>query len=382
MNNIICCCVYFSAIIVIIVIYNLSTGVTLPSPAVNVNTQHIVKQPKSANITKKILFWNQWWFSGYGFGNGRAPFLKHCKVNACETISNVTQIAEADAIIYWASKYRNKENLPLRTNEEQVLIFFETEPAVFTYGRKFPNVNATISYRRDSTIPSIYGYYRRRETKDGLYVPLNNTQIKRKTKMASWMISHCNRTTNVRQTYVRQLQKYMKVDIFGKGGCGKNQNESCSKGCMDKLETNYKFFLAFENSHCRDYVTEKAFRTLSYNLVPVEMGGADYKKILPPHSFIHAHDFKSPKELADYLKLVSQNPDMYRKYLAWKHKYVIYMVPNTVGVFCKLCEHLWNPGTLFNRNIDTTKWWSGDTCITNRTQLLKYYHIDDDSLSM
>ena len=149
---------------------------------------------------------------------------------------------------------------------------------------------------------------------------------------------------------------------------------------MEKLEANYKLYLAFENSHCRDYVTEKAFRTLAYNLVPVVMGGADYEKLLPPDSYINVHDFKSPKELADHLKLVGQNPDMYRKYLAWKHKYVIHSVDDTIGVFCKLCERLWNPGTLFDVDINTTQWWSGGTCMMDRTQLLDYYHVDNTTI--
>ncbi len=32
---------------------------------------------------------------------------------------------------------------------------------------------------------------------------------------------------------------------------------------------NNKFFLAFENSNCSDYITEKLWRSLSYDIIPV-----------------------------------------------------------------------------------------------------------------
>ena len=72
------------------------------------------------------------------------------------------------------------------------------------------------------------------------------------------------------------------VDIYGK--CGKN---SCAPGrragdCYSLLATNYKFFLAFENSICKDYVTEKMYEALKHQWIPVVRGGADYSTFAPP----------------------------------------------------------------------------------------------------
>ena len=38
--------------------------------------------------------------------------------------------------------------------------------------------------------------------------------------------------------------------------------------CYQMLNNSYKFYLALENSVCQDYVTEKFFKILQYNVIP------------------------------------------------------------------------------------------------------------------
>ena len=65
---------------------------------------------------------------------------------------------------------------------------------------------------------------------------------------------------------------------------------------LKKLQNQYKFYLAFENSNCYGYVTEKFFKTLGKGLVPIVMGGSkNYEKIAPPNSYINVDDYKSPQ---------------------------------------------------------------------------------------
>ena len=52
------------------------------------------------------------------------------------------------------------------------------------------------------------------------------------------------------------------------------------------LESNYKFYISFENSLCSDYVTEKFFNILKYNIIPITLNGADMSEIAPPKSYI------------------------------------------------------------------------------------------------
>ncbi len=58
------------------------------------------------------------------------------------------------------------------------------------------------------------------------------------------------------------------------GSCG--TLDGCRKkdaSCLENLLRSYMFYLAFENSNCDGYITEKFWRTLKLNIVPVVMGG-------------------------------------------------------------------------------------------------------------
>ena len=51
--------------------------------------------------------------------------------------------------------------------------------------------------------------------------------------------------------------------------------------CYEGLAESYWFYLAFENSICNDYITEKFWRTLDLKTVPVVMGGGNYLRDAP-----------------------------------------------------------------------------------------------------
>ena len=57
--------------------------------------------------------------------------------------------------------------------------------------------------------------------------------------------------------------------------------------CMPLVEANYKFYLSFENSFCRDYITEKFWKVLKYRVVPIVLGAGNYSLYAPPKSYIN-----------------------------------------------------------------------------------------------
>ena len=145
--------------------------------------------------------------------------------------------------------------------------------------------NMTASYRTDSTIVTPYKkWHYDNETVD-IKKQSRNFAIG-KTKQVAWFVSHC-KTPNNRLQYAEELQKFISVDIFGECGtkkCPRNQQRRCFK----MLNKEYKFYLAFENSNCIDYITEKFFiNGLSHDVIPIVMGARHgcqtFSSCLKPH---------------------------------------------------------------------------------------------------
>lgn len=74
------------------------------------------------------------------------------------------------------------------------------------------------------------------------------------------------------------------------------------------------FYFAFENSICRNYVTEK-FWNVKRLIVPVVLSRKPFEELdIPSDSFIAADDFASPKHLAEHLINLSNDRDLYIKW--------------------------------------------------------------------
>ena len=199
-----------------------------------------------------------------------------------------------------------------------------------------------IAYQQSADVYFPYGYYYPKPVANELQINTN------RPKLVSWIVSHC-RTHSKREHYVKTLQQYIPVDIYGR--CGPLNCSRTNRSCLHMIELTYKFYLSFENSACVDYITEKAWKILAINVVPVVMGGADYKSLLPPHSFIDVRDFRSAKHLAEYLLMLSNNDTLYRKYFEWKQHYDT----GRPSFYCQLCAYM----NRVHAQNDTSTWAPG-----------------------
>ncbi|RWS04699.1 alpha-(1:3)-fucosyltransferase 9-like protein [Dinothrombium tinctorium] len=229
------------------------------------------------------------------------------------------------------------------------------------------NIDWMLTYRRDSDIYSPYGYTKANTRPKNISLNLTN-----KKREVAWFVSNCD-TPGKREDFVRELAKYVEIDIYGNCGDFKCDKSSYYK-CLEMVETNYKFYLSFENSLCKDYVTEKLFRVMSYNVIPIVFGGAEYREILPPNSFIDALAFKNPRELSVHLKEISNNLTLQMKYFEWKRYYSI--VDNISNGLCLLCDKLIETNLNSQNGHHTTKlkrdlikWWFDDANCTSWSSL-------------
>ena len=327
-----------------------------PTTAMPIETQRL----------KTILFWNSFFSQdNYGMGSfGQGPFLRgKCRINSCQTTNEHSKLAEADAVIIHGAYGLPPNTLfPKRAFPEQVFIFFEFEPpALLRFSLKNMNdkINLTFTYlhHTDTDIYSPYGIVRpRRNIPMERYIPMKPAQILSKRKKAVWIVSDCHPASK-RMEYAKELAKHIDLDIFGK--CGRDECP-VGKECSDKIEREYKFYLAFENSVCEDYITEKTFKMLlEHHLIPVVLGGANYKRYVPRMSVIDVRDYQSPEHLAKYLHQIDQNDTLFMEYFEWKKQYYIETAPRIDG-FCRLCEILHTPGYPFKSSFNMEHYWSPD----------------------
>jgi len=234
----------------------------------------------------------------------------------------------------------------------------------------------TFTYRLDSDFWAPYGTY-----EEIPFVDLSQQDFSAgKDKIVAWIVSNCNR--QLRKSVVHELQKYIAVDVFGSCSREFGESKSCSPGetCTSTIKR-YKFFLAFENALCEDYITEKYWRHLGEeNVVPVVMGGANYTKLAIPGSYINVLDFKTVKNLSDYLHYLDKNNTAYNEYFKWRQNFRPIYFPN----FCSFCEVLTSESPKGIKNL-TDFWVTQGKCSekdllvlnmwTRRSKLPAYFSI-------
>lgn len=190
-----------------------------------------------------------------------------CPVSNCEIFDRYDKATTASAVLF-----RNAAtNINWKRPESQIWILYalespENTPSLESFVQQ---INWTATYRRDSDFVTPYEKfvsYRELRNYPNLVGKMVGTSTKRnktdfskgKSKLVGWFVSNCF-TSNRRSLFAQELAKYIKVDIYG--GCGPLKCPRFSAKCTDLLNNDYKFYLAFENSNCRDYITEKFFVT-------------------------------------------------------------------------------------------------------------------------
>lgn len=190
----------------------------------------------------------------WGVGRGDVMFRKkNCLVNRCYMMEPSHTPHQTDAVLVMQSS-----NAPKKRPLDQIWIFYALESPVHlpSFSSAKYLFNWTATYRHDSTIVTPYAkWYKYKNVNENNISIINYAE--NKTKMVAWFVSNCG-ASNGRLSYAKNLSNYIQVDIYG--GCGTKQCPKDNvKECAALLKRDYKFYLAFENSNCRDYITEKFY---------------------------------------------------------------------------------------------------------------------------
>ena len=132
-------------------------------------------------------------------------------------------------------------------------------------------------------------------------------------KFCSFVASNPN--CEKRNSFVRELSKYKKVD------CGGSVYNNIGYKVPDKIkfQSEYKFSIAFENEAYRPghewYVTEKLFEGMKSNTIPIYYGGSKVGLEFNTKSFINCHDYNSFDDVIDRIIELDKNDDKYLEML-------------------------------------------------------------------
>jgi hypothetical protein len=317
-----------------------------PVPTLDATTK-----PPTPPSKVKILWYNNFF--------GHPYYLKPEHIAACsawcEFIHDTTMLNDPSVagVIFHAKDFNG---WPKKTVTHQHWIWWELEsqsnsgwPASLS-----ENIDIVFTFNLEAEVVSLYS-----DPYAATKHPVHTIQEKnafRKQGHAplSILVSNCMANNN-RKEYIEELLKHIKVDSFG--GCVHTKDMPPDNDKL-KLISQYKFYLAFENSNCKDYVTEKYFQALHVGTVPIVFGAPNIDDFIPAnHSVINVEHFPSPKALAEYVKYLDENDDRYLEYLAykdttpgsgdgigkvypaWKNRFQPMSNGWEVMGFCKLCQY-------------------------------------------
>ncbi|XP_045179557.2 glycoprotein 3-alpha-L-fucosyltransferase A-like [Mercenaria mercenaria] len=288
--------------------------------------------------------------------------FKTCKYNNCKMSFDRTDANKSQAIIFDGRFMPRK--LRFTRPDGQVWIFAAHESPL-TYGAGgnwwYKNTeyifNWTMTYDRDNTdIFLPYGEILKRKHKERRDF---KSIAQNKNKTLLMIASHCS-THSKRQEYVNELKKYIDVDILG--SCGKKWNCGThfthDENCFQILNTTYKFYLAFENALCHQYITEKFYENFNYDLIMLTRGGSkeESKIFFPKGTYVATEDFKSIKDLGTYLKTLTVN-----KYAALLKRKSQFYSPGYLQVYqralCDICERM-NFEDKYSKTIENITNWA------------------------
>jgi hypothetical protein len=154
-----------------------------------------------------------------------------------------------------------------------------------------------------------------------------------------WVASNC---VEWRLSSMHQLMTLLPVDSFGK--CLNNQGREIEADEWSQ----YLFHLAWENSICEDYLTEKFWRPFKSGAVPIYVGAPNVLAYAPTtHSVIPLRAFRHASSFIQVIEMIQADPTLINYYLAQnlgpvhlRRGFLLYQYRSAPA--CDIYEHVCN----------------------------------------
>ena len=241
--------------------------------------------------------------------------------------------------------------------------------------RPFQKFDILATFTKNADISITYGECLATPTSAGVArAPLNGARGARGAspprKLFSWRVSNCS---GLRMRIADALVEHFKAQAHRLGLFGSCHRRRCVGDESACAKANYKFYLAFENNFCDDYLTEKTYSILinGTTTVPVIFSGAPLLQLLPPHSYIDVTGFSDPAALAEYLEYLDGNDTAYAEYFAWRTTWTC----RNAYSGCRICS-------FFGRNATGSGDRRHNRCISDYESLPWALGADSETISV
>ena len=339
-------------------------------------------------------------------------YIRECPHKNCRFTCDKSEIQRADALLFHESDVNNEQRKDKtyiskiselrRKISDKIFILWNDEANRVSSKLDEIKFNWTMTYRFDAEVSDCaYGcvYQRKPTFKRKAFLKQLAVEFKRRSSRALWFVSNCQSVYRIEFAsrimdefpiqaigtcqrvvkYKRSLFSSLPIDSW-LGILVFNfirilsellhVNEHCPRNsdCELRNLTESKLYLSYESKNCTNYITEKFWRMLRFNIIPVVIQPRRrfYEQIAPPDSFIHAEDFDyDPVRLARYLKTVASDFALYSKHLMWKTQYdTVFSAKQTESRrLCEMCTQLnEQPSTIYYESISN---WFNNECIIN-----------------
>ncbi|XP_038638454.1 alpha-(1,3)-fucosyltransferase 7 isoform X2 [Scyliorhinus canicula] len=276
-----------------------------------------------------VLVWH--WPFHPDFAPREDVCLELYAIDNCILTSNRSRYDRADVVVFHHRELQIKtSNLPQQTrppNQKWLWVSLESPTNTKRIHQLNGCFNWTMTYKADSDIFLPYGTLMPSDRPP-------NFSISKKSGLSTWVVSNY-RKTSLRAKLHANLSKHMTIDLYGRAA-----GKFLPSEMLLPTISRYAFYLAFENSIHKDYITEKIWRNaFMAGSVPVVLGPprANYEEFIPADSFIHVDDFASAGELTTFLMGLWKNSTRYEQYFNWRRTHVVKMSTNWTERLCNIC---------------------------------------------